>query len=286
MKITKAKFTPLRTLTKLTQAVACSTLLSFTLAQPAVADFVSTDGTKIIDEQGNELFLSGINLGNWLVWEGYLMMGDFNYRTHTQFFNELSSALGSSDRAAEFEYQWRLNYVDEQAIADLKALGFNSVRVPFNYNLFWWNNQLRDNGFEYFDRVIEWCRKYDMYVLLDMHGAPGYQNPGDHADNVNSNASQPRDSVTFWDGNNVQVAATIWRHIANRYKDEPVVWGYDLINEPVPQDGREYELLPSLITLRNAIREVDNNHIIVAEGSWWGSDLSKIDWTNGTAGYR
>ena len=281
MKITKAKFTPLRTLTKLTQAVACSTLLSFTLAQPAVADFVSTDGTKIIDEQGNELFLSGINLGNWLVWEGYLMMGDFNYRTHTQFFNELSSALGSSDRAAEFEYQWRLNYVDEQAIADLKALGFNSVRVPFNYNLFWWNNQLRDNGFEYFDRVIEWCRKYDMYVLLDMHGAPGYQNPGDHADNVNSNASQPRDSVTFWDGNNVQVAATIWRHIANRYKDEPVVWGYDLINEPVPQDGREYELLPSLITLRNAIREVDNNHIIVAEGSWWGSDLSKIDWTNG-----
>ena len=64
MKITKAKFTPLRTLTKLTQAVACSTLLSFTLAQPAVADFVSTDGTKIIDEQGNELFLSGINLGN------------------------------------------------------------------------------------------------------------------------------------------------------------------------------------------------------------------------------
>ncbi|MEC9262052.1 MAG: RICIN domain-containing protein [Pseudomonadota bacterium] len=281
MKITKAKFTPLRTLTKLTQAVACSTLLSITIAQSAFADFVSTDGTKIIDEQGNELFLSGINLGNWLVWEGYLMMGDFNYRTHTQFFNELSSALGSSDRAAEFEYQWRLNYVDEQAIADLKALGFNSVRVPFNYNLFWWNNQLRDNGFEYFDRVIEWCRKYDMYVLLDMHGAPGYQNPGDHADNVNSNASQPRDSVTFWDGNNVQIAATIWRHIANRYKDEPVVWGYDLINEPVPQDGREYELLPSLITLRNAIREVDNNHIIVAEGSWWGSDLSKIDWTNG-----
>ncbi|MBT79613.1 MAG: hypothetical protein CL587_04395 [Alteromonadaceae bacterium] len=247
----------------------------------AHANFVSTQGNKIVDEQGNELFLSGINLGNWLVWEGYLMMGDFNYRTHTQFFNELAGALGSSDKAAEFEYQWRLNYVDEQAIADLKGLGFNSVRVPFNYNLFWWNNQLRDNGFEYFDRLIEWCRKYDMYVLLDMHGAPGYQNPGDHADNVNSNASQPRDSVTFWDGNNVQIAATIWRHIANRYKDEPVVWGYDLINEPVPQDGREYELLPSFITMRNAIREVDNNHIIVAEGSWWGSDLSKIDWSNG-----
>ncbi|MEQ5809754.1 RICIN domain-containing protein [Alteromonas sp. NFXS44] len=270
-----------RKLKKFVQHAACGAVIALSSTHMAYANFVSTQGNKIVDEQGNELFLSGINLGNWLVWEGYLMMGDFNYRTHTQFFNELAGALGSSDKAAEFEYQWRLNYVDEQAIADLKGLGFNSVRVPFNYNLFWWNNQLRDNGFEYFDRLIEWCRKYDMYVLLDMHGAPGYQNPGDHADNVNSNASQPRDSVTFWDGNNVQIAATIWRHIANRYKDEPVVWGYDLINEPVPQDGREYELLPSFITMRNAIREVDNNHIIVAEGSWWGSDLSKIDWSNG-----
>lgn len=270
-----------RKLKKFIQHAACGAVIALSSTHMAHANFVSTQGNKIVDEQGNELFLSGINLGNWLVWEGYLMMGDFNYRTHTQFFNELTGALGSSDKAAEFEYQWRLNYVDEQAIADLKGLGFNSVRVPFNYNLFWWNNQLRDNGFEYFDRLIEWCRKYDMYVLLDMHGAPGYQNPGDHADNVNSNASQPRDSVTFWDGNNVQIAATIWRHIANRYKDEPVVWGYDLINEPVPQDGREYELLPSFIAMRNAIREVDNNHIIVAEGSWWGSDLSKIDWSNG-----
>ncbi|WP_202980681.1 cellulase family glycosylhydrolase [Alteromonas sp. RKMC-009] len=270
-----------RKLKKFIQHATCGAVIALSSTHMAHANFVSTQGNKIVDEQGNELFLSGINLGNWLVWEGYLMMGDFNYRTHTQFFNELAGALGSSDKAAEFEYQWRLNYVDEQAIADLKGLGFNSVRVPFNYNLFWWNNQLRDNGFEYFDRLIEWCRKYDMYVLLDMHGAPGYQNPGDHADNVNSNASQPRDSVTFWDGNNVQIAATIWRHIANRYKDEPVVWGYDLINEPVPQDGREYELLPSFIAMRNAIREVDNNHIIVAEGSWWGSDLSKIDWSNG-----
>jgi len=72
----------------------------------------------------------------------------------------------------------------------------------------------------------------------------------------------------------------VWRSIAARYKNEPTIWGYDLINEPVPQDGREYELLPSLITMRNAIREVDNNHIIVAEGSWWASDLQKIDWTD------
>jgi aryl-phospho-beta-D-glucosidase BglC (GH1 family) len=97
---------------------------------------------------------------------------------------------------------------------------------------------------------------------------------------VDSNANQPRDTVKFWDGDNVALAASIWKHIASRYVGEPVLWGYDLFNEPVPQPGREYELLPSLITIRDAIRDVDNNHIIVAEGSWWSSDLTKIDWTD------
>lgn len=262
------------------RALLCGLMLSVMLGSSAHAQFVHTDGTRILDENGEELNFNGINLGNWLLWEGYLMMGDFNYRTHTQFLNSLTDAFGSAAKAAEFEHQWRLNYVDEQAIADLSALGFNSVRVPFHYNMFWKNGQLSNHGFQYFDRVIEWCRTYNMYVLLDMHAAPGYQNPGDHADNVDSNASQPRDTVKFWDGNNVQIAATVWRHIANRYKNEPVVWGYDLINEPVPQPTREFELLGSMVTMRNAIREVDNNHTIVVEGSWWSSDLTKIDWTD------
>ena len=265
---------------KLLGAVATS-LMGVLVSTSALADFVHTEGTTILDEQGEPLFLNGINLGNWLLWEGYLMMGDFNYRTHTQFLESLTTVFGSRAKAEEFEHQWRLNYVDDKAIADLKALGFNSVRVPFHYNMFWKNGQLSNHGFQYFDRLIESARAHGMYVLLDMHAAPGYQNPGDHADNVDSNASQPRTTVRFWDGTeNIKIASDVWRHIANRYKDEPVVWGYDLFNEPVPQEGREFELLPSLITIRDAIREVDNNHIIVAEGSWWSSDLTKIDWSD------
>ncbi|SHK30085.1 Por secretion system C-terminal sorting domain-containing protein [Reichenbachiella agariperforans] len=245
------------------------------------AQYIHTNGTQIVDENGNDIYFTGMNLGNWLLWEGYLMMGDFNYRTHTQFFNSVKDAFGGDlNQAIEFEHQWRMNYVTEQAIADLKGLGFNSVRVPFHYNLFWdYNsNAPSDRGFAYIDRLVNFCRAHDMYILLDMHAAPGYQNPGDHSDNVNSNASQPRETVTFWDGNNVNIAADVWRHIADYYQNEPVIWGYDLINEPVPQPGREFELMASMITMRNAIRQVDNNHIIVAEGSWWGSDMQKLDW--------
>jgi endoglucanase len=193
--------------------------------------------------------------------------------------NSIKSTFdGDINKAMEFEHQWRLHYVDEQAIEDIKNLGFNSVRVPFNYNLFWHNGQLSDHGFQYFDRLISYCRDRGVYILLDMHAAPGYQNPGDHSDNNDSNADQPRDSVKFWDGANVNIASQVWRHIASRYKDETIIWGYDLINEPVPQQGREYELLGSLVTMRNAIREVDNKHIIVAEGSWWAADMQKLDW--------
>jgi len=253
---------------------------------PVPLAFVHTRGTRLLDERDNDLYLRGINLGNWLVWEGYLMTGDFSFRTHSQLFAGFAAAFGSGERAAAFEYAWRLHYVDERAIADLSGLGFNAVRVPFHHTLFWSGGQLRDDGFEFFDRVIEACRAHGMYVLLDMHGAPGYQNPGDHSGNEDSNLSQPRASVRFWDGENIRVAATIWRHIAARYKDEPVVLGYDLLNEPVPQEGREYEHLPSYVTIRDAVRSVDPNHVIVAEGSWWGSDLSKLDWEDPTVRQR
>lgn len=253
----------------------------FSISTNLHAQYVRTQGTKIVDPSGADIKLYGINLGNWLLWEGYLMMGDFNYRTHTQFLNSLAGAFGGNlNQAKEFEHQWRLNYVTERTISDLQSLGFNSVRVPFHYNMFWQNNQPSDHGFQYLDRLIQFCKPRGIYILLDMHAAPGYQNPGDHSDNIDSNSSQPRNSAKFWDGNNINIARQVWRHIAARYANEPTIWGYDLINEPVLQPGREMELMPSLIQLRNAIREVDNNHIIVAEGGWWGSDLSVLDWTN------
>lgn len=94
------------------RALLCGLMLSVMLGSSAHAQFVHTDGTRILDENGEELNFNGINLGNWLLWEGYLMMGDFNYRTHTQFLNSLTDAFGSAAKAAEFEHQWRLNYVE------------------------------------------------------------------------------------------------------------------------------------------------------------------------------
>ena len=210
------------------------------------------------------------------------MLGQQGYYTHTQFLNSLSDVFNSPERARQFEHEWRLNYVNRQTIIDLKELGYNSVRVPFHWEMFWENGRVSNKGFEYIDRLVRWCREQEMWILLDMHAAPGYQNPGDHSDNLNSNDDQPRSSVGFWDGDNVEIASKVWKHLANKYKDETMIWGYDLLNEPVlPSDSRHPELLKSFIRMKDAIREVDKNHIIVVEGAWWSSNLYVLDWTNG-----
>ncbi len=115
-----------------------------------------------------------------------------------------------------------------------------------------------------------------MYVQFDMHTAPGYQNPGHHSDNPNE---QVRESVRFWaDWNNVRLAAKIWGHIARRYADEPVIWSWDLLNEPVTRNEQEKARLEeSYRVMAAAIRAVDRNHIISIQGDWWGSDFGPLD---------
>ena len=271
-------FSPLKALKAgaISIALAAACLLSST----ASAQFIKASGTQIVDGSGRQIFFNGTNLGNWLVWEGYMMMNDGNYRTHTQLFNSMKAAFGNDfAKTREFERQWRLNYVTQETIDELAGLGYNSVRVRFNYKLFWNDatNAPSYEGFEYINNLITYCRAKNMYILLDMHGAPGYQNPGDHSDNVDSNADHPISTVHFLDGTttggaigaNVYKAAQVWKHIANYYKGETLIWGYDLLNEP--QTGKSPELLAAFRYIRNAIREVDNNHALVVEGDNWAS---------------
>ncbi|PTB88758.1 endoglucanase, partial [Marivirga lumbricoides] len=140
-----------RTIKKNTSLFVMMLLFSaFFIQVPAQGQYIKTQGTQIVGPNGQPFQMVGINLGNWLVWEGYLMMGDFQYRTHTQFFNSVKDAFGGNlQQAMEFEHQWRLNYVNMQSITELGNMGFNSVRVPFHYNLFWNGSGLTDRGFQY-----------------------------------------------------------------------------------------------------------------------------------------
>jgi len=150
----------------------------------------------------------------------------------------------------------------------------NSIRIPFNYRLFTNENYMGANdstrGFQYLDRVINWCKKEKLYVLLDMHCAPG----GQTGDNIDDGYGYP---FLFENEPSQVQCAAIWKRIAVHYKNETIIIGYDLLNEPIAHYFDKIILNPLLEPLykqiTKAIREVDKNHILFLGGAQWDSNF-------------
>ena len=131
---------------------------------------------------------------------------------------------------AAFWRQFKDNYVTEADIRFLKETGINSVRLPFHYKLFTDEDYMgitgRQDGFERVDSLIGWCRNAGLYLILDMHDAPG----GQTGDNIDDSYGYP----WLLESEDCQKQfVDIWVNIASRYKEEPVILGYDLMNEPI-----------------------------------------------------
>lgn len=168
----------------------------------------------------------------------------------------------------------------------MRGLGINLVRVPFNYRLFLDDEepgQYKKAGFEYFDYLFGLARKYEIYVLPDLHTVPGGQNPDWHSDNGTGH-------TLFWQyGIFRQQMEQLWREIALRYKDEKYLLGYDILNEPflirdqadsIEENdlgfgtaGSDNYLFRFYRGVTQTIRSVDRNHIIFVEGDHFASDF-------------
>ncbi len=224
--------------------------------------FVHVQGTYLIAPDGGKLLLRGINLGNWLVPEGYMFhfeKGPASYREISALFNQL---IGPAD-AARFWTQYRDAYLREADIRFIQEAGFNSVRIPFHYALV-------DDGtaLPLLDRVIAWCRRARLWVILDMHCAPG----GQTGTNIDDSWGYP---WLFDSAEEQKHTIDVWRSIAERYRDEPAVLGYDLLNEPIPPPVSQYNarLEPLYRRITAAIREVDPNHAVILGGAQWDSNF-------------
>lgn len=238
--------------------------------------FLKVSGKNIVDEKGNVVILRGVNLGGWLVPEGYILKFEGRY-DRPRTINELIIDLIGDEKAKEFWLAYRKNYITEKDIKEIVTLGFNSVRVPFHYNLFISKDNSgvwKEDGFELLDDLINWCSKYGCYVILDMHCAPGGQTGANIDDSMD-------DHPHLWtDVLNQQKTIDIWRELSKRYKDNATLIGYDLLNEPIATKFSEYnnekDLSPLYKAIISAIREVDNNHIIFLEGSSWATNFNKF----------
>ncbi|MCF7885077.1 MAG: cellulase family glycosylhydrolase [Candidatus Marinimicrobia bacterium] len=233
--------------------------------------YFTIDGENILDNNGNPILLKGLGLGGWLVPEGYMLKFP-GFGSPSSINEQIVDVLGES-KAREFYKIYHQNYVTKEDIIKIKNWGFNHIRLPFSYKMFDSETPspiFVDDGFAVVDSCLCWCKEAGLYLILDMHCAPGGQNPG--------NISDSDGEAKLWtDPDNQDKIVDIWQTIANRYAQEEWIIGYDLINEPVLPDGYDGQNLRSLyLKIKNAIREVDQEHIIFIEGDWYATDFSGL----------
>ena len=238
---------------------------------PPLYGYLHTDGPKIVNTGGEEVLLRGFGLGGWLVPEGYMLKIP-GYGSPTTIRNRITDLIGE-EGAGEFYANYRNHYVTRQDIDTIASWGMNSVRIPMHYRLLSPEPGVYlESGFAILDTLLTWCEANRLYLILDMHCAPGGQNPGNISDAPEGGGAQ------LWTHpENQDHLVNLWGEIAARYARERWIGGYDLINEPVMPEGYTNADLRALyIRIRNAIRDVDTNHILFIEGNWYATDFDRL----------
>ncbi len=192
--------------------------------------------------------------------------GEGNYYDRPRRFEALIRELCGDEYASTFWDRFHDSFINEADIEAIANYGFNSVRIPINSRILLREGpgiSFIEEGFKILDRCIDWCEKRDLYVFLDLHGAVGGQT-GTHIDDSINNI--PR---LFIDEDCYEKTLEIWRELARRYRDRWIVGGYDLLNEPLSGDHKKYNdrLIKFYEDCVRAIREIDDRHMIIIEGT-------------------
>ncbi|WP_372638208.1 glycoside hydrolase family 5 protein [Cohnella sp.] len=239
-----------------------------------VSGFLRADGRRLVNGDGREVLLRGVGFGSWLLPEGY--MWSFPDRgDRPRRIERMIVELVGEEKAAEFWALYYDRYIGEDDIRRIAEEGFNSVRVPINARFLTDGDGMswREDRLALLDRVIGWCREHRLYVILDLHGAPG----GQTGTNIDDSEFDRPD--LFLEERNAELTVELWRMLAARYKDEWIVAGYDLLNEPLPDWFAQYNdrIMPLYKRIVRAIREADDRHLIILEGAHWATDWSIFD---------
>ena len=259
----------------------------FSISGIEAKGFLRTDGAKIINDNG-EVLLRGIGLGGWILQEPYMLQLSGVAKNQIDIRRRIHDLIGE-EKTSEFYAAWVKNGVQKADIDSLAKWGFNSVRLPMHYNLYTLpiekepkkgENTWLESGFLLTDSILSWCKANEMYLILDLHAAPGGQG--------NDLAISDASDVKLWNSaQNKTKTVALWKKLADRYKNEEWIGGYDILNEPnwgfqdsEDLNGNREELNAPLrqlyIDITKAIREVDQKHFIVISGNAWGNNYKGI----------
>ncbi len=272
---TSMKFTHRRFLGPVLLLPALALLASCRLMAPPPAKpslpFIRAEGARTVTESGAPIVLKGCNLGNWFQLE--LWMLEINeVRDQYSFESVLTERFGR-ERKDELMELFRENWITERDFELVRSFGFNVVRLPFHYSLLEDDEhpmQLRPDAFKWLDRAVAMAERHGLYVILDLHGAPG----GQSKDHTTGHEDQNK---LFGDEALQQRTVWLWTRIAEHFKDSPTVAAYEPLNEPFGEWDNEQKHTPALLDvvsrIYKAIRSVDPKHLVVIPGSLQGVEF-------------
>ncbi len=226
------------------------------------------DKSTLVRADGSKIRLRGLGLGGYLNLENWINGFPATERA-------IKEALGNEIGVELTEYlldELRRAFFSDADAAYLRDLGMNAVRVPFHYGLFESDDEpfvLNSRGFEILDRLLDICARHGIYTILDLHTAPGWQNQDWHCDN-------PSHLTQFWTHSHFQDRVVwLWELIAEHYRDNPWIVGFNLLNEPADPSG--VRVAPFYQRIVAAVRDVDPDRIILLDGNRHGLDFQMFD---------
>ena len=217
---------------------------------------IQASGRSLYDAAGNRIQLLGITAGQILLQEGwmspfalepmknadgsYVKDGGDNIQYPEFTEEEFRAALKANPNLQDVPMQELLSYyyscffTEEDFRIIKEDLGLNTVRLPFYYlNIL--NEDLtlkaEEEAFSYLDWFVEQAGKQGLYVILDLHGAPGSQSGYEHS------GSAKREANLWNSPENVAATVALWDMVARHYTSTRPDLGkwiatYDLLNEP------------------------------------------------------
>lgn len=223
-------------------------------------------GTQWVQSDGKPVALKGVNLGNWLMLE-FWMMGQRSKAIDDQCTLEatLDQRFGYAERERLLKL-FRDNWMKQGDWDLIAKFGLNLVRIPFIWSLIEDEKNprhLRADAWHYLDEAIDQAEQRGIYVVLDLHGAVGSQGHEHHSGCAGKNL--------YWTTPEYQERTTwLWQQIATRYKNRSAVAGYSLLNEPWGTTASEMAAV--MLKLYASVRAVDPNHVIILPGHSSGID--------------
>lgn len=251
----------------LTATVGMVMMATTGIAQPQRLDYLTTDGIAFVDESGDPVILRGCNVGNWLLLEMWMQASwDGSIPDQHTLETILTDRFGAAEKNRLMEV-WRSSFITEEDFRLIRSFDFNVVRLPFWHTILEEDLNpfvLKEDAFVWLDQAIEWAERQGLYIILDLHGAPGSQGWEHHTGQEGRNelwSSQENQDRTVW----------LWRQIAERYRHRTSIAAFDLLNEP--WGSTDPQLRDLIYRIAAEVRDVDPFRVVLLPGHYSGIGL-------------